>query len=130
MKFDLKSTKYIKQEVFVQEIDLPESPVYYNCGQCRYLAIFPQFTIWDDNNPMGIWEYKFIWLDDYIGTQKIETGFIRVSEFSQIWGFPQHNKKSHDVLVYLVNHTPNLFRDSFNTIFDDVVNKIKTYHIQ
>jgi hypothetical protein len=129
MKFQLKSTKYIKQEDFVKEIELPEAPVYYSCGQGRYLGVFPQFTTWDESNPTAIWEYKYVWVDDYIGDLKIEAGFIRLSEFSQIYGFPQHNQKNFRVLEWILNE-PNLSCDTFNSILNGIVEKIKNYHVQ
>lgn len=123
MKFNLKKIKYIKQEDFVQEIELPESPVYYDCGQRRCLALIPQFTTWDENNPTMIWEYKYIWLNNSLSNLSVESGFIRLSEFSKILGSPQHNSKEHSVLEYLLKK-PNMTKSDFDFYFNAIFEKL------
>lgn len=64
-----------------------------------------------------------------MGDPKIETSFVRLSDFSKIFGSPQHNVKDHNVLEYLINVKPNIVKSDFDFYFNTIIDKLKTYYV-
>ena len=128
MIIKITKEKYIKQTESDYEVILPEFPTFYKKDIKNYIAMFPQKTHWNEENPHEIWKYEFIEVND----KTISHGCIMVSEFNNIISYPEPKYLSPIrkwfVEEILINEHKNAdpipeeyFIDQYNMVNDNLI---------